>query len=191
MTYWITKLAAWFFMGQLASPCFDEDGIDENRLNNCGETCCAMVIAWLRGVILNPDEVKDEMKGARYVGTSDLPDLVTYLARKAGIATTRLYPISLTGPESLTYYIWDYTRRGLPLIVLRYFDKPGSQYRHWAVIIGIDPTYIYTADPWTGDEQKYTYADFGNLYCWDLDYLLGIEETQTPAIAAAIASRAA
>lgn len=153
---WSIELTPWPFRSQLTSPTADGNP-DENRLDDCGPTCLAMVIEYLTGVRIDPDTIKDQILGQGVTGVTTPQQLADYLQTYASTEATVL------NAAPPFYDIWSWTVQGEPLIALKQFS-PTVNSLHWVVVIGLDPSTVTYADPWTGTKAVVSRDEFAALY---------------------------
>lgn len=153
---WSIELAPWPFRSQLTSPTADGQPSEDSALD-CGPTCVAMTIEFLTGVRIDPDTIKDQILGQGAIGPTSAQQLADYLANWASTETTVLN----TAPPF--YDIWEWTVQGSPVIALKQFS-PTVNSLHWVTVIGLNPSTVTYADPWSGTKVTVSRDEFAALY---------------------------
>lgn len=137
----------WQFWNQLNDWTLDPDRADENRVNNCGPECCAMLLWHLRGVELSADQVKDWLLGAESTGYTTLAQLRRFL-------TFQHVRSSFQPAEPAT--IGQYVDWGQPVIILQQGMVEPRGYWHFVVAIDREGDNLIVANPWGGTRDSIT-----------------------------------
>lgn len=169
------ELIPWDYWCQTADPAQDGDGGSGNNApNDCGPECASMALAYLSGVVLDADYIKDCMKGAGYQGYTSLDDLVRFFH------TTARTPASIRTPtsrEQWLWTIWHCLTRGHPSIGLFSFSAPGAADGHFRCLVGMgSDRSIISADPWTGSRRVETWD---NLWSWAKGPIIEIQRQRS------------
>ena len=130
---------------------------DPQQYNDCGETCVAMVVAAVKGVLLEPGYVRQQLGGPNRSGLTTANDLVTALLR-SHIPATELSNNAAEGWRQLMAH-WGLA---CPVIVLGNWLNPASL--HWYLMRGFGGGTMKFSDPWTGTEVALTQPQFAHLY---------------------------
>lgn len=160
------ELQHWPFYSQLHDWTADAQP-DENRLNNCGPECLAMVTKYLTDVELPADFIKDVLYGESFQGYTSQEKQIYWLRKYCNTGSDiYTYPVTASfGSSSVTamFHKWDdELLRGHPLIHLRSFSGPNKPDGHFECGIGSGKGYKITADPWTGQRRVWSDREF-----WD------------------------
>ena len=134
-----------------------DGAVDPAQYNDCGETCVAMVIAAVKGVLLEPGYVRQQLGGPNRSGLTNANDLVTALLM-SHIPATELSNNASEGWRQLMAH-W---ALACPVIVLGNWLSPTSL--HWYLLSGYGAGVMKFRDPWTGTEVGLTQAQFAKLY---------------------------
>lgn len=149
-------------------PSTTDNRPNENESLNCGESCCASAVGYIAGVTLLPDEIHDVIwsqtnRTPETSGPTDAPDLIGFLATRAGITATE-HSVSSTGTAMSA--IRQALFQNHVLIALRYFSTIGQPPYHWVLVCGAagpDDTHttsVQFLDPWTGTLVTQSNTDF-------------------------------
>ena len=154
------RLANWTFEGQLDSV--TEDGQpDENRANNCGETCDSMVLLWGLGLHIPPDTIKDAILGQGAEGYSYVSQNSDYLNSK-GVKTT--YE-EVTNAADAWQRRMNALKQGHPTITLFYANRQTLAGGHFMTDIGLDDSGNgVMANPWIGGPEGLTPQEWQRIY---------------------------
>jgi hypothetical protein len=134
-----------------------DGAVDPGQYNDCGETCVAMVIAAVKGVLLEPGYVRQQLGGPNRSGLTNAHDLATALLM-SHIPATELSNNAAEGWRQLMAH-W---ALACPVIVLGNWLSPRSL--HWYLLSGYGAGVMKFRDPWTGTEVGLTQAQFAKLY---------------------------
>jgi len=168
---WSIALQPWPFWGQLTDWTADQEP-DENRVNNCGPESIAMCLKYLTGIEMPADFIKDKILGQNATGYTTVDQLTQYLFPYCETHTTVR---TFDNMNDYLWYEWYYLHQGAPLIGLYYFSAPGANDGHWRPVVGMTPTTVITADPWTGQART---EDYTTHWQWSKGLLIGIDRTR-------------
>lgn len=142
----------WKFWNQLDDWNVDADGGDENRINNCGPECCAMILWHLRGVEMSADQLKDWLLGPERTGNTTLAALkrlLTFHNVRASFQTADPIVIS------------QYAGWGQPVILLQQgMVEPRNAWHFVVAIDADDDGALVVANPWGGTRDTITADDW-------------------------------
>jgi hypothetical protein len=134
---------------------------DPEQYNDCGETCCAMVIAAVRGVQLEPGFIRQELGGDRRSGLTTGPELVAALATNS-VASHCYYPEAQAAFEACVIS-WALAH---PVIALGNWLSPSSL--HWMLLDNKFPGGLTFIDPWSATERRLDRGNFTANYAGTL-----------------------
>lgn len=155
-------LPNWPYEGQLDSVT-DDGQPDENRENNCGETCDSMVLRWGLGLVIPPDAIKDVIlgPGPEHTGYSYVNQNSDYLNTKG--VTTRYEEV--TDPADAYQRRMNALRQGHPTITLFYANRQTLAGGHFMTDIGVDnANSAVVANPWIGGPEGLTPQEWQRIY---------------------------
>lgn len=150
------ELTPWTYWDQLNDTTTDADGVDEGRLNNCGEECVAMVVKYVTGVELPADYIKDHIYGQSHTGYSFPTDLARWLSRYAEIPSVVVRASAFEMQRIINNQCID---QGLPSILLIDFLQPDVG-GHFVCPVAYDEGGLYVADPWGGFRRFIAWTEF-------------------------------
>ncbi len=154
----MNELAPWNYWNQLDD--WTADGrADENRANNCGWECVAMVAKYVTGVEMPADYLKDRVYGESYTGYAYAWDMASALGRWAEIPARAHWQ----GPTELPQLIRRSIDDGRPIILLVRFQPQATQ-THWIVAVGYDDASVIVADPWGGQRREIAWGDLTGVW---------------------------
>lgn len=120
---------------------------DPQAANDCGETCVAMVLAALTGVLMEPGMIRQQLGGVGRSGLTTGNDLVQALAINHVTAVAQDYVPE--GAWEACDTAWEH---GYPVIALGHWMSP--DYLHWMLLDNKVAQWLVFIDPWTGKEKQ-------------------------------------
>jgi hypothetical protein len=145
---------------QLGDP--DPSGVlPVQRWNDCGEECCAELIARQHGVQVEADYLRFLLGGPRRLGQTTAEDLVKILALNNVAAEVQTPPA-----PALPVALQAATSKGMAVIVLGRWVAPGIL--HWVLCTRSDPAGMSANDPWGGVRRSWAWSDAERAYAGEL-----------------------
>jgi len=151
----------WLPLWKQSGGVLPDGALDPQQWNDCGETCCAMVIAGIRGVCLEPGDIRQQLGGTQRSGLTTGEDLARALMASAVPAHVEYLGASPA---------WD--RLGVcyglakPVIALGHWLSSSSL--HWILLDDKSPGSFTFIDPWTGLERTVNQAQWNVQYAGTL-----------------------
>lgn|SRR5581483_965944 len=124
-----------------------EGGNPSQHWNECGETCCAMVIAGVWGVPVEPGALVESIGGPGNQGLTTGDDLVAIL-KLNHVAAESL----AIGPDLGLAAMKGALADDRPVIILGTWPTPGGVL-HWLLATSVDAKTVRYINPWTGQES--------------------------------------
>ena len=156
----VLMLPNWTYEGQLDSVT-DDGQPDENRENNCCETCDSMVLRWGLGLVIPPDTIKDAILGQSATGYSYASQNSDYLNSKG--VTTR-YEEVLDATDAYQRRM-NALKQGHPTITLFYANRSNLSGGHFMIDIGVDDqNSAVVANPWIGGPEGLAPQEWQRIY---------------------------
>jgi len=134
---------------------------DANADFNCLPTCIASVLQFLTGRDYEPNQVKDSVYGAAYVGGTAAPEFVTYCAQQG----VHLFSVDGTG-TNLAWLAHQALNVGHPVIATEP-DPYAPAWRGWSHVIVFhahQPGQLTAMDPWTGADVTRSDQEWAGLF---------------------------
>ena len=129
--------------------------------NDCGETCCAMVIRSARGVQVAPDSLREVALGDASNGLTTADSCVGILALSS-IRATRVVPSGNGWLDLLDTA----TKDGRPVLALGTWPTPGGVL-HWLLVTSTDADRVYYINPWGGVSSWLSKGDWASFHSND------------------------
>ena len=130
---------------------------DPERYNDCGEECCAMVVASVHGVCLEAGMVRQMLGGPERSGLTNGSDMVAALKRCNVLAIAHDNDVSIA---------WQTVQAGLksayPAMVLGQWQPPDAL--HWVLVSGVYLGGVSITNPWDGVVYPISWETFVKLY---------------------------
>lgn len=134
----------------------------------CGEECCAMVIAAQHGVEVEADALRAQLGGPGGQALTSAGDLVKILGRN-NVAAVAISP----AVDDLAAVVQAAIGDGRAAVVLGHWLAPGVL--HWVLVTRADAAGCGYNDPWGGRRVVRDWADFRALYAGSV-----VEVTRRP-----------
>ena len=147
----ITGPLTWLPLWKQSAGLLPDGSPDPQQYNDCGETCVAMVIAALTGVLMEPGAIRQQLGGSERSGLTTGTDLVTAFALNGVSASTAEHGASVGWDVCVAAY-----GQAEPAIILGNWLSPDCL--HWMLLDDKHPGYLTMIDPWTGTETPVTHA---------------------------------
>ncbi len=123
--------------------------------NDCGETCCSIVIRACRGVMVPPDVLRNTLLGSASSGLTSAADLVAILASAHVQSHSDSVP-----QDKVRQELTDSTQDGRPVIALGRWPTPGGVL-HWLLVLYVDSQdVVHYINPWGGVRSYLSVADW-------------------------------
>ncbi|MDP9381456.1 MAG: hypothetical protein M3Q29_15180 [Chloroflexota bacterium] len=128
------------------------DGRINNLFNNCGPSCCSMVLHHVTGRRMWPDEIVDWMRGENHEGYTSVEDQVNFL-KAHGVPCEAVQASDLSEFRSI---LREQVEKGRLSIVLVYFDWSKKTGGHFEVVYLADEDDVEVGclNPWKGTYLK-------------------------------------
>jgi len=134
-----------------------DGNLDPQQYNDCGETCCAMVIAAVRGIRVAPGELRQELGGVQRSGLTSPGDLVQVLA--ANHIQAHVESMDAANAWMLLAACYGTAK---PVVVLGYWLNMACM--HWMLLVDKAPARFVFLDPWTASRREVTLAEWRGHY---------------------------
>jgi Papain-like cysteine protease AvrRpt2 len=135
-----------------------DGNLDPQAYNDCGETCCSMVIASVHGCPVNPGSVRASIGGPSRSGLTTCTDLVQAFA---------YYHVDASCQSDRAAVAWKSIQAILaterPAIMLGTWPTPGG-FLHWMIATAIEGTTIHYINPWGGVRSTLSQVEFNRLF---------------------------
>jgi len=128
----------------------------ETWYNDCGETCCSMIIRGARGVYVPADELRVLLRGQGGNPLTDADALVAILAMCNVKAHSCVWGVDAAIP-----YMQRATADGLPLCTLGTWPTPGGVL-HWLLVYGVDTSKVFYINPWSATKSWLNRGDWAS-----------------------------
>jgi hypothetical protein len=112
--------------------------------NDCGETCCSMIVRAARGVYVAPDSLRVYLRGQGGNPLTDANALVQIL----NICKVGAHIEGWSGGEAING-MRAATADGRPVCALGKWPTPGGVL-HWLLVYAVDSEKVYYNNPWGG-----------------------------------------
>ena len=149
---------AWLPRWKQTGGLLPDGALDPQEDNDCGETCVAMVVAAVRGVVLAPGDIRQQLGGVGRSGLTSPEDLVRALA---------LNHVSSHVEKMDTEHAWILNAGcyaiAKPNIALGYWLNMSCM--HWMLLADKLPAQFVFVDPWTGSLRALTLQMWRAQYC--------------------------
>lgn len=139
--------------GQLTQT-LPESGPTTNWYNDCGETCCSMVVRAARGVYCAADELRVLLRGQGGNPLTNADDLVSILHICHIHAHTATW-----GSDAAISAMRQATQDGRPCLALGTWPTPGGVL-HWLLVYAVDGEKVYYINPWGAVKSWLMLADW-------------------------------
>ena len=130
---------------------------DAERYNNCGETCCAMVVAGVWGVPIEPAALRQYLHGPLGTGLTDSQALVKALH----YCSVKAHEESVSG-EAAWALILQTVASQRCVIMLGHWEGAGT-FLHWVVAVSDGNEILQYVDPWNGSRSYFTHSQWSQL----------------------------
>ncbi len=132
------------------------DGFN-NYENNCGPSCCAMVLMHVTGKRMYPDQIADWMRGEDHKGYTFVEDQTKFLSAHGVPSVTR----QAGSLEEYQRILRDQVDNGRLAIVLVYFDWEDNTGGHFEVVYKVDEpgAEVGCINPWRGTSPDFTWRN--------------------------------
>jgi len=130
---------------------------DPQEDNDCGETCVAMVIAAMRGVAVEPGDIRQELGGTSRIGLTTPEDLVLALADNHVVA--HIERVDARNGWMMLAACYGIAK---PAIVLGRWLNMSCL--HWMLLVDKSPGQFQFIDPWTAGRHSLTLAQWDGQY---------------------------
>lgn len=132
------------------------DGFN-NYENNCGPSCCAMVLMHVTGKKMYPDEIADWMRGENHKGYTFVEDLTRFLTAH-GVPSVSKQANSL---EEYQRILRDQVDNGRLAIILVYWNWDTNEGGHFEVVYKVDEpgAEVGCINPWRGTQPDFTWRN--------------------------------
>jgi hypothetical protein len=135
-----------------------DGALDPQAYNDCGETCCSMIIAGVHGCPVNPGSIRASLGGPSRSGLTTCLDLIQALANYNVASSCESERASLAWQSMKTLLAMD-----RPAIMLGTWPTPGGAL-HWMVATAIVGAEIHYINPWGGVRSTLSQQAFNLLY---------------------------
>ncbi len=133
---------------------------DANQDFDCVATCIAAALQYETGRDFEPNQVKDAVYGAGYVGGTSAANFASYAAKEG----VHLYSV-----DGVSYnLIWDARQillKGHPVILTEPdpYAPPANGWSHVVVFYKWDTSTLTAMDPWTAQDVTHTDQEWSHL----------------------------
>ena len=142
----VSLIPNWRYINQLSAPVSEDDGVDENKNQNCVAADVAMCLWSLTGVQYSPDQLKDAVYGEAYTGPQSAAAYVKYCAD---------HGMTLTPTNGQPWDLIEGMKRELESGRPSLFTVP----TRWQDNVDTGSTHVMVALGWNGNTSLFDIAD--------------------------------
>lgn len=133
---------------------------DSQRFDDCGEECCSMAIASIRGVPVAAGYLRYLIHGDNGTGLTNANDLARIFWECKMGSTERF-----TNDKGVKQDLVNCALSGQLVVVLGNYYLADPSVLHWVLAVDSDQLGVIVHNPWQGLRQRWAWSDFLARYC--------------------------